>query len=185
MKGKLAVISGPSAGAGKDTLLAMFLERHSDNWHQPVSTTTRKLRPGEKQGKEMRTVSEAEFKQWEDEGKFLETDFHAGNWYGTLKEPVEKYLNQGKNVILRIDVNGAMKLREKMPDATLIFIKAENFETLATRIRQRASESEEQIKSRLELAKHELTFEPKYDHVVINETGKLDQSLKQLEDILL
>src|SRR3989344_2887313 len=166
-KGKLLVISGPSAGVGKDTILRMFLERHPD-WHQPPSTTTRPLRPGEKEGKDMTSVPTEEFKRWQAEGRFLETDFHADHWYGTLRKPVEDSLAEGRNVVLRIDVNGSRQVKHQIPEAVLVFIDAESPEVLEARIRTRRSETEEQIRDRLELAKKELKHKKHFDHVVVN-----------------
>lgn len=182
-KGKLLIISGPSAGAGKDTILWMFLEKHS-NWHQPTSTTTRPLRPGEQDGKRMNSVTPQTFKRWQSENKFLETDFHAGHWYGTLRKPVEELLSKGQNVVLRIDVNGSMQIKRQMPEAVLVFIEAENPEVLEARIRARGSETETQIQSRLELAKKELKFRKHFDHAVINPQNRPEKALAGVEEAI-
>lgn len=183
-RGKLAVISGPSAGAGKDTLLRLFLDKHSD-WRQPPSVTTRDPRPGEVAGKDMTFVSKEVFEDWQNSDKFLETDFHASHWYGTLSEPVERLRGQGQNVLLRIDVNGALIVKSKLPETTLIFIKAESPEALEARLRGRGAETEAQIQERLELSKKELLLADKFDHIVINATGKQDDALQQIESILI
>ena len=183
-KGKLLIISGPSAGAGKDTLRTMFLQHHPD-WNQPPSITTRQSRPGELQTKQMSFVSQRKFKQWQKEGKFLETDFHADHWYGTLRNPVEELLGQGKNVLLRIDVNGALEVKRQKPEAVLVFIKSENAQVLEARIRARGSETEKQIQKRLKLAEHELTFVSQFDHIIINATNKQNEALAALEAIVL
>lgn len=182
-KGKLLIISGLSAGVGKDTLLRMFLERHPD-WYQPPSTTTRPLRPGEKDGKDMSSVTTEEFKKWQAQGKFLETDFHADHWYGTLRKPVEDLLSKGKNVVLRIDVNGTMQVKNQIPEAITVFIKAESHKVLETRIRARRSETEKQIQARLELAKRELKHEKHLDHMVINPHNRPKEALIELEKII-
>lgn len=182
-RGKLAIISGPSAGVGKDTLLQMFLEKHPQ-WHQPPSTTTREPRPGETGGKDMIFVSRETFNEWEKAGKFLETDYHASNWYGTLQEPVEMLLSQGVDVILRIDVNGALIVKQKLPEAILIFVNAENEAALESRMKSRGSESEEQVYERLELAKQEILLADKFDHIVVNATNKQEKALQEIEAIL-
>lgn len=180
-RGKLVVISGPSAGVGKDTILKMFLQKHPD-WVQPTSTTTRAAREGELNGKDMIFVDQATFEQWQKDNSFLESiQVDNGQWYGTQKEPVERALINGKNVILRIDVRGAMVIKEKIPEAILVFITAENEEALEQRIRNRGSEDEAGIQRRLELAKSELPYAAKYDHVVVNPTGHPEQALVDLE----
>ena len=179
-KGKLLVISGPSAGVGKDTILRMFLERHPD-WRHPPSTTTRPLRPGEKEGKDMSSVTSEEFKKWQAEGKFLETDFHADHWYGTLRKPVEDLISGGLNVVLRIDVNGSRQVKDQIPEAILVFIEAESPEVLEARIRARRSETEKQIQSRLKLAKKEIKHKKHFDHVVINPHNQHEETVKAVE----
>lgn len=180
-KGKLLVISGLSAGAGKDSLRSLFLAKHPD-WQQPLSTTTRGSRLGEEHSKQMSFVTKETFEAWKAEGKFLETDFHADNWYGTLREPVETLLGQGKNVLLRIDVNGALQVKRELPEALVVFVKAESFDALEKRMIERGHTAEE-IKARLKLAKKELELEPQFENVVVNETGKLDEALAAIEAV--
>lgn len=182
--GKFVIISGPSAGAGKDTVLNMFLAKH-DDWHLPPSVTTRKPRQGEVHGRDMIFVDEPTFRVWQEQDKFLETDHHALAWYGTLREPVEQLLNKGKNIILRIDVNGALVIKESIPKAILIFVTAENWEALEKRIRGRATEDEKAINHRLKLAQQELKFKDKYDFIVINPSGHPEKAVEELENILI
>lgn len=179
-KGKLLVISGVSAGAGKDTLINMFLQKHPD-WHWPPSTTTRQPRTGEEHGKHMNFVSHDEFSDWQKRGKFLETDYHADNWYGTLAGPVQDFLRAGENVILRIDVNGSLQIKQKIPEATLIFIDVESEQELESRIRSRGTESEAEIKARLKLAKKEKQLKDQFDFVVLNARGEHRTALAQIE----
>lgn len=179
-KAKLLVISGPSAGAGKDTIVRMFLKRHPD-WYQPPSITTRPLRPGEKEGKDMRSVTTEEFKKWQTEDKFLETDFHADHWYGTLKKPVGDLFSKGQNVVLRIDVNGSRQVKHQIPEAITVFIEAESPEALEARIRGRHSETEEQIQGRLELAKREQEHKKYFDYLIINPANHPEEALKGVE----
>ena len=163
--------------------MRMFLERHPD-WLHPTSTTTRAPRQGEISGKDMNFVSHEEFEKRQKAGEFLETDFHASHWYGTLREPVETALSEGKSVLLRIDVNGALQIKSQMSEAVLIFINAENEAALEARIRVRKTETEKQIQERLALAKRELTKIKDFDHVVINATGKQKEALSRIETIL-
>jgi guanylate kinase len=185
MTGKLVVISGPSAGVGKDTVLKMFLSKHAD-WTMPVSTTTRKPRRGEVDGKDMQFVDKTTFEQWQKADKFLESVMvDDGNWYGTLKEPVEKAMSDGKNVVLRKDVRGALIIKQKMPEAVLVFMTAENWEVLEQRIRARGTEDEAAIARRLKLAKQELTYQDKYDFVITNPTGHPEKALAELEQTII
>lgn len=179
MKGKLVIISGPS-GAGKDTLLAQFLKQHS-NWVQPASTTTRHPRSHHVDGKTMNFISLDEFNKLKKDGAFLESvEVYDGIWYGTLREPVEAALKAGKNVILRVDVRGAMRIKQQLPEAKLVFITTGDWASLEERIRSRGTEDEQAIQRRLDRAKRELEFQDKYDRVVINRFGKIDEAVADL-----
>lgn len=129
----------------------------------------------------MNSITTKEFKKWQAEGKFLETDFHADHWYGTLRKPVEDLISKGRNVILRIDVNGSRQVKDQIPEAILVFIEAESPEVLEIRIRARHSETEEQIQRRLELAKKEVKHKKHFDHVVINPHNRHEEALKSIE----
>lgn len=177
--GTLVVLSGPSAGVGKDTILRLFLEQHPD-WKQPPSTTTREPRPGEQAGKDMSFVSHKEFAALKDAGKFLETDFHASNWYGTLKEPVVTFLAEGRNVIVRVDVNGALEIKRLMPEAILVLVTVESLQILEARLRARQSETEAQIQERLSLAKRELLMADQFDYTIINPEGHPEMAAQDL-----
>jgi guanylate kinase len=182
-RGKLVVISGASAGAGKDTILKMFLERHKD-WENPPSTTTRPPRDGEVKGRDYFFVNTGVFKEKMKTGEFLETDFHADHWYGTLKSPIEESLANGRNVIVRKDVNGATEIKQKMPEAIVIFIDAESHEVLESRIRSRGTETEAQIRRRLELAKEEQQFKEHFDYVVVNFHNRAEEAVEAVERII-
>lgn len=182
---KLVVFSGPSAGVGKDTLINMFLNKHPD-WVMPVSATTRKPRKGEVDGRDMQFVAREDFEKWQAQDKFLESVLvDDGQWYGTLKTPVEEALKKGKNVILRKDVRGALIIKQKMTQAVLMFITAENFEALEGRIRNRGTEDDQSIVRRLKLAQQELSYQDQFDHVIINPTGHPEKALAELENILI
>lgn len=184
MTGKLVVVSAPS-GAGKDTILKMFLDKHK-NWVMPVSTTTREPRHGEINGRDMQFIDEPTFIKWQKEDKFLEAiKVNDNKWYGTLKEPVEDALSNGENVILRKDVRGALIIKEKMPSAKLVFITLDNWEDLEARIRARGTENNHQIEDRLALAKKELTYQDKYDFIIKNPSNHPESALIQLEKSIL
>ncbi len=186
MKGKLLVISGPSAGVGKDTILKMFLEKQP-NWQRITTTITRPARRGEVDGVDYNFVSDEQFKQRQAEGRFLETDFHAGYWYGTPRQDVEELLTAGQNIVLRIDVNGTMELKKQLPEAITVYLDAETDEVLESRIRARSLESgetEEDIKERLNLAKKESALKSKFDYIVINPEGHPEKALAEIEKIL-
>ncbi len=184
-RGKLLVISGPSAGVGKDTIIKLFLAKHPD-WQMPASITTRPARPGEVEGVDMSFVNQTQFKKLREAGKFLEAiQVDNNQWYGTLREPLENLLDQGKNVILRKDVRGALVIKEQIPAAVLIFINAESWDQLERRIRARGTEDESAIQRRLKLAKTEMPYQDKYDYVIVNQTGHPEQGVEGIEKILL
>ncbi|MBI5906701.1 guanylate kinase [Candidatus Saccharibacteria bacterium] len=179
-KGKLLVISGVSAGAGKDTIVRMFIDKHPD-WRHPASVTTRQSRPGEVEGVDYYFVDKPTFENKIKQGDFLETDFHADNWYGTLKKPVMDLLSAGHSVILRKDVNGSMAIKGVIPKAILVFLDVESSEVLESRIRARNSETEEQIQSRLALAKKEQELKRHFDYVVVNPENQPEKALADVE----
>lgn len=129
-------------------------------------------------------VDDTEFANMQEAGKFLESDFHAGYWYGTQKEPVESLLHGGKNVILRLDVNGALSIKKLMPTAVIIIIVPESMDVLEQRIRNRQTDSEETIKDRLELAKQEINKKDEFDHCVVNPTGAPKKALAEIETLV-
>lgn len=182
-RGKLVIISGPSAGVGKDTVVRNFLTKHPD-WKNIPSLVTRPMRVGEVDGQDYHFVDNQTFEQKRLAGEFLETDFHADHWYGTLRQPILDELLKGHNVILRKDVNGSLKIKEQMPETILIYLDAESHDVLESRIRSRSietSETEQQILSRLELAKQEQKLRHHFDHVVINAHNQHDRTLAEVE----
>lgn len=167
VSGNLIILSGPS-GAGKGTLVDALVERVPDLWVS-VSATTRTPRPGEVAGEDYVFMSAEEFTRRVDAGDFLEWAEVHGNRYGTLSSSVKAKLAEGRDVILEIDPQGALQVKQLMPDAVLVFIVAPTFDELERRIRGRGAESDEQVAARLATAAHELRLVDCYDHVVEND----------------
>ncbi len=166
-KGKLFIISGPS-GSGKSTLLAEVLEKLENNYFS-VSATTRPPRPGETEGASYFFKSRPEFMQMIENGEFLEYAEYAGNFYGTPAAPIIKQLEDGKDIFLDIEVQGALQVRSKIPEAVLIFAVPPSFSVLEKRLRNRCTESETIIKMRLETARTEYKMASEYDYVVVTD----------------
>ncbi len=180
-RGLLLVVSAGS-GAGKSTLCRMLLKRRK-NMAFSISATTRPPRPGEKDGKDYFFVTEAAFKAMRNRHDLLEwAKVHGQVYYGTPRAFVEKMLALGKDVLLDIDVQGAMQVKRRDPRAILIFIVAPSFAEMERRLRSRSSETENQIRQRLADARHELKFKGQYDYNVVND--RLPLALKRLEAIL-
>ncbi len=171
-KGLLIVISGPS-GVGKGTVLKEFINDPSLKLAYSVSMTTREKRPGEIEGVSYDFVSRAEFDKARDEGELLEWCEFVGNCYGTPLKGVERLRNEGKNVLLEIEVQGCQQVRKKCPDALTIFIVPPNMEELENRIRGRRTEPEEIVQQRLAKATKEMEMIGQYKYVVCNEDPKL------------
>lgn len=180
MRGRLFVLSGP-AGAGKGTILAEVF-RQVDNLVYSVSCTTREPRPGETDGKDYYFISEEEFRNAVDEGQFLEWAPVHGKRYGTRRAAVEESLEKGVDVILEIDVQGAMQVKEKMPEAVMVFIRPPSFEALICRLRARGTETTRQLEIRIENAKRELAEADKYEHRIIND--KLADAVRDFVEII-
>jgi len=165
MKGKLFIVSGPS-GSGKSTVTKLVKDRL--NIPLSISATTRKPRNGEIDGKDYFFLTKETFEQKIKNDEFYEYANVHGNYYGTLKEVVESNLNKGLNVILEIDVQGALIAKEKKKDAVLVFFRTKDMETLEKRLRNRNTDTEEVIQTRLKNALKELEYEKKYDYTIIN-----------------
>lgn len=168
-RGLLIVISGPS-GVGKGTVRRALFERANHNLEYSVSMTTRPPREGEVHGKDYYFVTREEFERYIKEGKLLEYAEFVNNYYGTPLEYVEERLAQGKEVVLEIEVQGAMQVREKIPDAVFIFIAPPSRKALRERITKRATEPEEIINQRMEKAEREFYMAHMYDYIVVNDT---------------
>lgn len=177
---KLFVISG-SSGVGKGTVLREFLNRNPD-FSLSISYTTRDKREGEKEGINYFYVSKDEFKQSIENNEFLEWAEFSENFYGTKKAFIEKKLSQGKDLILEIETQGAMQVKNKMPEAVLIFILPPSYEDLENRLRGRNTESEEAIAKRLNFVKLELENSEKFDYKVIND--EVESAVSEIERII-
>ena len=176
--GNLFVISGPS-GAGKGTLVARLMKEVPDAFLS-VSATTRAPREGEVDGVHYYFKTEEEFRKIAESDGFLEWANYATASYGTPYEPVAKSIEEGKQVILEIDVQGAFQVRERMPEAHLVFIEPPSFEELEKRLRGRGTESEEAIQKRLDAAKLELSRKEEYDIRLVNDD--LETATRELID---
>lgn len=181
MDKKLFVISGCS-GVGKGTVIDEFMKRNSDNFILSVSCTTRNPRPNEIDGINYFFISKEEFEQNIKDEKFLEYANFAGNYYGTKKKYIKEKFDQGYNIILEIETNGALQVKEKMPEAVLIFIVPPSVEELEHRLRGRHTEDEETIQKRLAQVKIELERSKKYDFTVINDN--IERAVQEIENIV-
>lgn len=178
-KNKLFVISG-SSGVGKGTVIKGFLDRNP-NFQLSISYTTRDKREGEVDGLNYFFRTKEEFKKSIENDEFLEWAEFSGNYYGTKKAFVEKTLNKNISLILEIETQGALQLKEKMPEAVLIFIAPPSYEDLEYRLRNRNTESEEVIQKRLDFVKFEMKNSQYYDYKVINDT--VENAVSELEKI--
>lgn len=167
-RGLLVVISGPS-GVGKGTVRKALFEKEGHDLVYSVSMTTRPPRENEKDGVDYYFVSKEEFKQRIEQGKLLEYAEFVGNYYGTPLDKVEEQLNKGKEVVLEIEVEGALQVRAKMKDAVFIFIVPPGRQALYDRLKSRGTESEDMIKKRMEKAEREFLLAHKYDYIVVND----------------
>lgn len=180
-KGILFVVSG-SSGSGKGTVLGKLL-KISKKFVYSVSATTRKPRKGEKDGVNYFFVTKEQFETSIKNGEMLEYAEYCGNFYGTFKSYVCSQLEKGINVILEIEVCGAKQIKEKIPEAVLIFITPPNYEELKRRLYNRGTESEEIAEKRLNAALDEIKAAKNYDYVIINKTGEAEKTAKDIIDI--
>ena len=180
MNKKLFVISGCS-GVGKGTVINKFMERNKD-FILSVSCTTRKPRQGEIDGVHYFFLTKEEFEKNIKDDKFLEYAQFAENYYGTKKKFIKQKFEEGYNIILEIETNGALQVKEKMPEAILIFIAPPSLEELEQRLRGRHTEDENTIQKRLSQVKTELERSQKYDYIVINDN--VDRAVEEIESIV-
>lgn len=182
-RGVLFVFSGPS-GVGKGTLKAKLFEEFADRIAYSVSATTRGPREGEVDGKDYFFISRQEFERRVKNNEFLEHAEFAGNCYGTPRAYVEKLLDSGMNVVLEIDVQGALQVMKSMPECVSVFILPPSFEELEHRLRGRGTENEEKVRERLETAKRELPYAPQYDYQIVN-GGDIEAAYQSLREVFL
>ena len=179
-KGLLIVVSGPS-GAGKDTICHKLIKENSNIW-MSVSMTTRKPRPLEKDGVDYFFVSSEEFENKINDNTFLEYAYYNDNYYGTPKDKVEEKLNEGKDVILVIDINGAINIKKIIPSALFIFIMPPDMETLKNRLIGRKTESKDKVVQRFITAYNEVNNYKKYNYVVVND--KVEDAVNKVKSII-
>ena len=180
MRGHLFVFSGPS-GVGKGTVLKKALSA-LDNVAFSVSCTTRDPRGEDVEGKTYCFMSEPDFRKMADDGYFLEWAEVHGHLYGTRRDIVENNLEDGRDIVLEIDVQGAMQIKEKMPSAITIFIQAPSLEELERRLRERHTETPEQLEIRIANAKNEMEFAHAYDYLITNDS--VEQAVEDFTKIV-
>jgi guanylate kinase len=178
------IISGPS-GVGKDTIIdALQLRRHDPEYHYVVTCTTRAPRPGEVDGVDYHFVSREAFLRLRADRQLLEANEVHGNWYGSPRDQVRDAVTQGRHAILKIDVQGAQRVKEQISQAVLIFVVPPTLETLFGRLRARATESADELELRQRNAAIELARQDDYDHVVVNETGQVERTAERIDEII-
>ena len=179
-KGLLIVVSGPS-GAGKGTICKALLEKHNDLFIS-VSATTRQPRAGEVDGVNYHFITREDFIKRVEQKDFLEYAEVYGNYYGTPKSKVEEMLDSGKNVILEIDIQGALKVKENFKEGVFIFILPPSMEELKQRIIKRGSETPESLMRRFKSAYQEINYISKYNYAVVNDV--VDVAVSKIEGII-
>ncbi len=166
-KGGVFIISGPS-GSGKDALLSKLFKKCPEILFS-ISSVTRDMRDGEKDGEKYNFISREAFEKMIAEDKLLEYNLYVDNYYGTPREPVEKAVAENKDIFIEVDVNGAESIRQKMPEAVSIFIMPPSFEELKRRLSARGTESQEIINLRMAAALGEIKRATEYDYIVVND----------------
>lgn len=179
-KGLLIVVSG-FAGSGKGTLMKRLVEDY-DGYALSVSMTTRNPRPGEVHGREYFFVSKEEFEQKIDEGGLIEYASYVENYYGTPRDYVEEQMAAGKDVLLEIEIQGALKVKKRFTDAVLIFVLPPSVEELYRRLKNRGTETEDVIRKRMSRAREEAGVIGKYDYIVIND--EIEESVRSLHGLI-
>jgi guanylate kinase len=181
----LVIVSGPS-GVGKDSVIDELRRAPRDpDYHYVVTCTTRPRRAYEIDGVHYHFLSGEEFARLRDEGELLEANEVHGNWYGTPRSDVLHALRQGHDVILKIDVQGASVIKQRVPEALLIFLVPPSLEDLFGRLQARASESADELDTRQRNAALELARQADYDHVIVNETGQIERTARRIHEIIL
>ena len=179
-KGLLTVVSGFS-GAGKGTLMKGLLSKY-DNYALSVSMTTRAPRPGEVDGREYFFITKEQFEKNIADGKLIEHAQYVGNYYGTPKDYVFEQLDAGKDVLLEIEIQGALQIKERFPEALLLFVTTKDAQTLVNRLKGRGTEEEDVILKRLRRAAEESEGIEEYEYLIINDD--LDACIEDMNDII-
>lgn len=178
-KGLLLVVSAPS-GCGKGTILGEILK--DDSFYYSISATTRAPREGEQDGVNYHFITKEEFEQRIAQGGMLEYAQYCGNYYGTPKKEVEQMRDAGRDVILEIEVEGAMKVRVLCPDAVFLFIAPPSVEELRRRLNKRGTEAAEVIEERVSQAARELSYADRYDYIIVN--GELEKAIQDFRTVV-
>ena len=179
--GKIFLFAGPS-GAGKTTIAEELLSK-MDCFEKVITSTTRAPREGERQDIDYHFVSKEKFEGYLAKDEIMEYHFHYGYYYGSLKSDVKKVMDSGKNVLMVLDVHGALTIKEKYPSSVSFFIKTPSIEELKKRLIQRGKDSMEVIERRVSNAGEEMKLEDKFDHIVMNDN--LDNAVKETIGIVL
>ncbi len=180
-KGVLAVVSGFS-GSGKGTLMKELLSRYPQQYALSISATTRKPRAGEAHGREYFFVTREEFEQMIEREDLIEHACYVNNYYGTPKSYVMEQMEAGRDVILEIEIQGALKVKEKFPDALLLFVTPPGARILESRLRGRGTETDEVIRSRLGRAVEESEYMERYDYILVNDD--LELCVRQMHELI-
>lgn len=182
-KGILIIVSGP-AGSGKGTVVKELVDAH-DDIELSISATTRAPRPGELNGVHYHFIDRAEFENRIAKGEILEYTTYCDNYYGTPLKEVKSALARGKDIVLEIEVDGAMQVKKKMRNAITVMLTPPDGETLERRLRSRGTETDEVVRWRLARAKEEISLMPKYDYSVVNEDGKMKECADLIYSIIM
>ncbi|VAX26115.1 Guanylate kinase [hydrothermal vent metagenome] len=178
--GKIVIFSAPS-GSGKTTIVRGALKKFPELVFS-ISATTREKRGVEKDGVDYFFITEDEFKKKIEQNEFVEWESFYGYYYGTLKSFINSKMENGKSVVLEVDVKGALKIKKEYPDAVAIFISPPSIEELKRRLRDRKTESDEDLQKRIERAEMEIGYQKYFDYVVVNDD--LERAKKEVYEIL-
>lgn len=179
-QGILVVLSGPS-GAGKGTVLGEYFQHNPDTVYS-ISATTRKPRPGEVDGEHYHFLTKEAFEQLIEEDGVLEYTLYNGNYYGSPTEPIRRELAAGRDVVLEIEVQGALQVRARFPEALSIFVMPPSFLELQRRLVGRGTETEEEIRGRLYTARQEVAMAADYDYIIVND--QVEAAAQRLDHII-
>ena len=180
-KGILAVVSGFS-GAGKGTLMKALLKQYQEQYALSISATTRKPREGEEHGREYFFLTVEEFQNMIAEDSLIEHACYVGNYYGTPRSYLEEQMAAGRDVILEIEIQGALEVKKKFPDTLLLFVTPPSATVLEERLRGRGTETEEVIQDRLKRASEEAMYMEQYDYILVNDT--LETCVEQMHQLI-